>query len=125
VKVSTSLRLNGNQSVLQAPTHLPKAIVQVPKLDTDGNPLGGVRLPGIEVPLGTHGTPNTPASDFSCSIGDKRLSLKKRYYSQEQYLERVRCVVNKLVKEGFLLEEDMLIILSAAEQESRLIDLKV
>jgi hypothetical protein len=113
-----------DSSVLQAPTHFPNAIAQVPQLDADGNPLGGIRLPDIEVPLGTHGSPNAPASDFSCFIsgsfltfvntheerkakGDKRLCLKERYSSQEQYLEQVQCVVNQLVKEGFLLEEDI------------------
>ena len=39
-------------SVPRAPNHLPKAIIEVPKRDEDGNAIGGVRLPDMEAPLG-------------------------------------------------------------------------
>ena len=41
-------------TVLRAPTHLPKAIIEVPKRDEDGNAIGGVRLPDMQVPLGVN-----------------------------------------------------------------------
>ena len=36
-----------NQTVLPAPKHLPEAIIEIPKRDEDGNPIGSVRLPDI------------------------------------------------------------------------------
>lgn len=118
-----------NSSVLQAPVHLPTAVVQIPKLDIDGNPIGGIRLPDLAVPLGTHGSPNAPESDFSCFIsgsfvpfagsvterlanGDDRLSLQERYADPQQYLSLLSDAANQLVKEGFLLDDDRLMILS-------------
>ena len=36
---------NGDKTVLRAPANLPKAVIQIPKRDADGNAMGGVRLP--------------------------------------------------------------------------------
>ncbi|WP_218079536.1 alpha/beta hydrolase domain-containing protein [Anthocerotibacter panamensis] len=123
-------------AVLQTPAHLPEAVVQVPKVDSDGNPLGGIRLPDIEVPLGTHGAPNAPASDFGCFISgsfvpfceteaersaqnDTRRSRQARYPNPDVYLERVRAAAEQLVQEGFLLEEDRRLVLDTARQEAK------
>jgi Alpha/beta hydrolase domain len=38
----------GDGTVLRAPAHLPKAVIEVPKRDEDGNSLGGVRLPDLQ-----------------------------------------------------------------------------
>jgi hypothetical protein len=54
-------------TVLRAPTHLPKAIIEVPKRDEDGNAIGGVRLPDMQVPLGVNARQNPPLS-FLCSL---------------------------------------------------------
>ncbi len=37
---------NGDPVVLRAPAHLPKAVIEIPKRDEDGNVIGGVRAPG-------------------------------------------------------------------------------
>src|ERR1700759_5472659 len=79
---------------LRAPTRLPAAVIQVPKRDSDGNALGGVRLPDHAVPTGTNGGQNQPQS-FTCMLvgsfspfaatraerertADARLSLEER-----------------------------------------------
>ena len=53
--------------VLRAPAHLPKAVIQVPKRDEDGNSLGGVRLPDMQAPLGANAQQNPPLS-FLCAL---------------------------------------------------------
>ena len=55
-------------TVLQAPKALPEAVVQVPQRDADGNPVGGVRLPDIAVPLGVSELQNEPLTSFTCSL---------------------------------------------------------
>lgn len=121
-------------SVLQAPAHLPKAIVQVPRRDTDGNALGGVRLPDIEAPLGTHGAQNLPLSERPCNLNaayiafartravraadDPRPSIEERYRSGEDYAGRIRAAARRLVAERFLTEADALEIERAAQLAS-------
>ena len=107
------------KTLLQAPKHLPTAVAQAPKRDADGNPLGGVRLPDIEAPLGTHGAQNLPLTDRACNlnaayIAFAKSSLAERYANQEQYVSRIRAAAGKLVADRFLLEADALEIERAA-----------
>ncbi len=122
----------GEVTLLQAPMHLPGAIVQVPLRDADGNSLGGVRLPDLVVPLGTHGAQNLPLSDRACNLNaayipfapdstarlasDTRPSLAERYSSSADYLKKVRAAGQKLIRDGFLLEEDLPAIIEAANK---------
>jgi hypothetical protein len=116
--------------VLMAPKHLAKAVVQVPALDQDGNAIGGIRLPDIAVPLGSHAVQNPPLS-FLCALAggyrafpktaedkvasaDTRLSLKERYKDKNDYLNRIRASALSLEKRGLLLDEDTAVILDAA-----------
>jgi hypothetical protein len=117
-------------AALGAPAHLPKALVQIPRRDADGNALGGVRLPDIEVPLGTHAGLNQPRSracmligayvPFSSSkagregSGDPRKALTERYESRDAYVDKVRNAARRLEGEGFLLPEDAAVIIQAA-----------
>ena len=117
----------GDETVLQAPKYLPDAVVQVPQRDADGNPLGGVRLPDIAVPLGVNGAQNQPPT-FSCSLvgaylpfarttastEGKHPSLAERYKDQSDYLNRVRVAARAVQAEGFLLPEDAAVIVNAA-----------
>lgn len=114
--------LPNETTLLQAPKHLPTAIVQAPRRDADGMSLGGVRLPDVEAPLGTHGAQNLPLSDRSCNLngayipfartpseraaGDTRPALAERYASRDVYLQRIRDAGRKLVAERFLLPSD-------------------
>ena len=118
-------------SLLQAPAHLPKAIVQAPLRDADGNAMGGVRLPDIDAPLGTHGAQNLPLSDRSCNLNaayiafartpaersanDKRRALTERYANRDDYVARIRAAARRLVADRFLVEADALEIERAAQ----------
>lgn len=107
---------------LVAPAHLPKAVIQVPIVDQDGNATGGVRLPDMAVPLGTHAAQNPPLS-FLCSLAagyvafaetrkeraaaqDARLSLAERYKNREDYANRIRAAARELERRGLLLGDD-------------------
>ncbi len=123
-----------DETVLQAPSYLPEAVVQVPRRDADGNPEGGVRLPDIAVPLGVNGAQNEPHS-FTCSLvgaflpfaktraeagaeagaetTNGRLSLAERYGSEADYGNRVRVAAREAVAAGFLLPVDAAVIVNA------------
>jgi hypothetical protein len=101
----------------------------LPTVDVDGNEVAGIRLPEIEVPLGTHTGWNLRAAAVGAEsmlapldgmflpfartraererTGDPRLSLEERYGNREHYLARLTEAALKLHKEGFLLEEDV------------------
>ena len=109
-----------------AGTPLPLLVSQV---DKDGNELGGLRLPDVMVPLAT-----TAGWNFrKAAIGgthllypllgsyvpfaatkaererthDPRLSIDERYPSRDQYLKQVQEAAASLVKEGYVLAEDV------------------
>jgi hypothetical protein len=117
----------GLAGVLQAPKALPEAVVQVPVRDSDGNPVGGVRMPDIAVPLGVNGIQNEPLT-FSCSLigayhafertkeaaADGLPSLAERYKDQADYVNRVRVAARSAQEAGFLLPEDAAVIVNAA-----------
>ncbi|MDA0734980.1 MAG: alpha/beta hydrolase domain-containing protein [Chloroflexi bacterium] len=103
--------------------------VLVPVVDSDGNELGGIRLPDIAVPLGTHmgwnlrhpdtGAPDQVIGTTGSTIpfkttreerevsGDPRLSIDERYTDRNSYLEQVKAVAQSLLSDGFLLAEDL------------------
>ncbi len=115
-------------TVLRAPKNLPDAVIQVPQRDADGNPVGGVRLPDIAVPLGVYGLQNEPLTSFTCSLvgayrpfartkdgtDDKTPSLADLYKDQGDYVNRVRVAARAAQVEGFLLPEDAAVIIDAA-----------
>lgn len=117
----------GDPKVLQAPHNLPNAVIQVPQRDADGNPVGGVRMPDIAVPLGVHGAQNEPLS-FTCSLigaflpfpvtkdaaGGKGGSLADRYKDQIDYVNRLRVAAREASEAGFLLPDDAAIIVNSA-----------
>ena len=100
-----------------------------PQVDRDGNPLSGLRLPDISVPLATYtgwnfrnaaigGTeqvfsligayvPFAVAKAEREQTGDSRLSIQERYSSREQYLKLVEEASAALVKDGYLLADDV------------------
>lgn len=116
--------------VLQAPRHLAGAVVKVPVRDADGIPVGGVRLPDAEVPLGTSAVQNPPMT-FLCSLAagfwefkrtsadraaasDIRPSLAERYKSRADYAAKVRTAALALQERGFLLPADAAVIVDDA-----------
>jgi len=108
----------------------------VAAVNEDLNELGGVRLPDLTVPVGTHTgwnprDPETGAPDLIMPMqgmtlffhrtraereaaGDARPSLEERYVSRDDYLERVRAATNELVEQRYVLEEDVETIMADA-----------
>jgi len=97
----------------------------VPKTDSDGNDLGGIRLPDIAVPLGTHtgwavrsDVPGAMCGNLGQfipfaqtrqereSVADPRPSLAERYPSAEAYIEKVTQAVQSLQAQRLLLADD-------------------
>lgn len=109
----------------------------VSAVDSDANETAGIRLPDLVFPVATHtgwnprspetGAPEQiiPMQGFSRFFaateadrkarGDTRLSIESRYPSREKYLDRVRHTALGLVEEGYVLREDVDIVVSACE----------
>ena len=104
-------------------------VLLVPAVDGDGNSRAGIRMPQIEVPVGTYGgwnfrTPSIGASDqllgengsfhpFPCTKaartagGDSRASVEERYASRQEYVSKVTMASEQMARDGFLLTEDL------------------
>jgi hypothetical protein len=113
-------------------TKQPPAVKQilptlVPKVDTDGNDVGGVPSVLRQIPLGTYLGWNVVAGGFDkgkvCGLsggyvpfaitkaertasGDPRLSLEERYGTHKAYVDAVKAAAEKAVAERFLLRAD-------------------
>jgi len=101
----------------------------VPQVDRDGNPVGGLRLPDVAVPLATYtgwnfrnnaigGTeqffpllggyiPFARAKVEREQARDPRLSVEERYHSRDEYLKLVQDAAASLVRDGYLLSDDV------------------
>lgn len=126
------------------PTQVPPHIRQVlpmfaPKVDTDGNELGGVPVVLLEAPLGTYLGWNIAAAGFHkdqiCNYvggmlpfartvqervasGDPRPSLQERYGSHAGYVAAVRQASERAVNESFLLPADAAALIKAAQDSA-------
>jgi len=123
------------------PTVTPPIVKQaiaalVPRVDADGNELGGVTVALREAPLGTYTGWNITAGGVHAgkicnyaggfipfrrtalerlAAGDPRLSLEERYVNHEGYVAAVRAAVDRAVAEGFLLPADGASLVTAAQ----------
>jgi hypothetical protein len=113
--------------------------VLVPQTDADGNDLGGVRLPELQVPLATYTgwnlrDPTIGAPDLRLSFlgsflpfagnasqreksGDPRPSVAERYVSREEYIGKFAGAAMNLIKDRFLLREDLAAVLERGQRE--------
>jgi hypothetical protein len=124
------------------PSKIPPAIKhaitgKAPRVDADGNELGGVPVVLRDAPLGTYLGWNIVAAGFhqgkACNYaggmipfaktkaerlanGDPRLSLEERYKTHAGYVEAVKAAAARAVSQGFLLQPDAdaLIVQAAA-----------
>ncbi|HYG99257.1 MAG TPA: alpha/beta hydrolase domain-containing protein [Terriglobales bacterium] len=126
--------------ISKQPPEVGKAFpVLVPQVDADGNDRGGVRIPEMMVPIATYTGwnlrhPNIGAPDQRVSFlgsyipfaktaaesqktGDPRLSLAERYKSREDYLGRYKQAAEQLVKERWLLQEDVPAVMERGAKE--------
>ncbi len=98
-------------------------------VNADGNEVAGIILPEIAVPLATHTGWNLRHADIGGvdqllvfagatlpfprtraereAAADQRGSIAERYPSRSDYLARVRSAAEALVRDGYLLEEDV------------------
>jgi hypothetical protein len=125
--------------VTQEPPRIGTAFpILVPQVDADGNGVAGVRMPDLTVPLATYTGWNLfnersgPASALSSMqgsyiplartsaertrTGDPRKSIDERYRDKEQYLALVGKAAQELSGQGFLLAEDIPIVVRNAER---------
>ena len=101
--------------------------LQVPQVDADGNEVGGLRSPEVEVPVGTHtgwslrkaGLAEGELYSLTGSFipfartraereatSDPRLSIQERYGTHAGYVLAIARSVQRLVDQGLVLEED-------------------
>jgi hypothetical protein len=87
--------------------------------DSDGNALGGIRLPQHEVPTATNTGSNSGAG-FCFLFGSHEPfsegKLKSLYRNHGSYVSAVTQAANDVIKQGFLLKEDAKIIREEAAQ---------
>jgi len=101
----------------------------VPRVDADGNDIGGIRLPEQAVPLGTYtdwafrseatGAPDTVVAMAGSFIPfpktraerseshDPRLSVEERYTTRADYIQSVENAANRLAQQRYLLQGDV------------------
>ncbi|ARS53368.1 alpha/beta hydrolase domain-containing protein [Kushneria konosiri] len=115
----------------QPPTMGEAYPVRVPRVDADGVPEGGVRLPYVAAPLGTYWGWNLRAKGFGegdlCSLdgsylpfpsspddNDSRAPIGARHASEKAYREAVRQAGEQLVRARLMLPEDVDIVVKGA-----------
>jgi hypothetical protein len=112
--------------------------ILVPQVDADGNGIAGVRMPELVVPLATYTGWNLfndrsgPTNVLSSMQGsyipyartavdrkrttDPRKSIQERYRDKDQYLAEVSIAANEMVRERYLLKEDLPLVMRDAGQ---------
>ena len=131
---------DGSGIVSNAPPGIKQVLKMLaPKVDGDGNELGGVPVPLLDAPLGSYLGWNITAGgampfhkdQISNYVGgmiafsrtreerlakhDPRPSLHERYRSHEGYVSAVRVATKRAMKAGFLLPEDAAALIQAAD----------
>ena len=126
------------------PANQPPPIVhviplKVPKVDADGNELGGVPTVLRDAPLGTYLGWNITASGFHAGqvcnyiggmipfartlgdrmlTGDPRLSMQERYGDHAGYVAAVTAAADNAVAQGYLLPEDRNALIQQAQNST-------
>ena len=101
--------------------------MRVPRVDADGNEIGGVPTVLRDAPLGTYVGWNVTASGFHAGqvcnyiggmipfaihaadrvgTGDPRLSLEERYHTHAGYVAAVTAAADNALAQGYLLQAD-------------------
>lgn len=109
----------------------------VPKTDSDGNDIGGIRLPDVAVPLGSHtgwairaDAPGAMCGNLGQFIPfaktkaernaarDPRPSLAERYPQPKTYIDQIIQTAKDLQAQRLLLDEDVAAYMTDAEQKA-------
>lgn len=112
--------------------------VLVAQVDVDGNDLGGIRNPMVQVPIGTYTgwnafddgwfeggfctlqgafVPFARTRDERLRTGDPRPSIEERYPTKEAYVAAMRRATDALVARRHLLPEDARRLVAEAERD--------
>ena len=132
--------VDGSGIASEAPPRIRQSLKMLaPKVDPDGNEVGGVPVVLLDTPLGTYLGWNVAAGGFHknqiCYYAggmipfarsaeerlankDPRPSLLERYGSHDGYVAAVRKAAARAQAEGFLLPEDAAALIAAAEQSA-------
>ena len=135
--------LDGSGIPSKAPPGIKQALKMLaPKVNADGNEVGGVPVVLLDAPLGTYLGWNVTADGAMpfhkgqiCNYAggmvpfartaaqrlannDPRPSLEERYGSHEGYVAVVRQAAARAVTEGFLLPEDATALIAAADKSA-------
>jgi hypothetical protein len=111
--------------------------VLVPQVNADGNELGGIPIPEVAVPLGTHTgwnittpqlrelgylagligafVPYSKTRETRMQTMDTRRSIEERYTHRQAYLDQVARNAQDLVRQRFMLAEDVPAVVRRAE----------
>ncbi len=100
---------------IEPPKEGAKYTVLLPQVDREGNELGGVRMPDLDVPLGIYTGWNLRAPAIGSA--DRMIAftgsffpysdIKQRYASKDGYLDRVKTAAAALASRHFALEGDI------------------
>jgi hypothetical protein len=110
--------------------------ILVPQVDADGNGIAGIRMPELAVPLATYtgwnlfndrSGPTTVLSSMQGSYiplprnsaertrtSDPRRSIDERYRDKDQYVDAVTKAATALIDQGYLLTEDLAVVVKNA-----------
>ncbi len=132
--------VDGSGIALLAPPRIRQSLKMLaPKVDADGNEVGGVPVVLLDAPLGTYLGWNVAAGGFHKGqicyyVGgmipfarnaeerranqDPRPSLEERYGSHEGYVAAVKKAARRAMAERFLLQEDAAALIATAEKSA-------
>ena len=132
--------VDGSGIASLAPPRIRRSLKMLaPKVDADGNEVGGVPVVLLDAPLGTYLGWNVAAGGFHkgqiCYYAggmipfarnaaerranqDPRPSLEERYGSHEGYVAAVKKAAARAMAERFLLQEDAAALIAAAEKSA-------
>jgi hypothetical protein len=121
------------------PTVRGEYTVLLPRVDVDGNAIGGVRSVAVEVPRATYTGWNPRSEGFAPGVlcyntgavlpfaatraerdaaRDPRLSIEERYATQGDYVAAIRQAAERLVAERLMLAEDVDAVVSSATADT-------
>jgi hypothetical protein len=103
---------------------LPKVMLEIPMTDADDQPVGGVRFPEVDHPVGRPTPVSLPpvvttSIDATCgNLGEWQqftaAQLTERYGDQEKYLNLYAASLDKLIAAGYVLTSDRAPMLKTA-----------
>jgi alpha/beta hydrolase family protein len=130
--------IDGSGIATNVPPHIKRVVaLKVPRVDADGNEIGGVPVVLRDAPLGTYLGWNITAAGFykgkECNFAggmvpfaktkaerlaneDPRPSLEERYGSHAGYVAAVTAAAAKAAAAGFLLPADEKALITAAQE---------